>query len=94
MHLKSFFFTLHIFNFFYLKINKANINNNIIDSFQNRLNNLLSSTGFCLKSKVLEVSHKGKNMFFNFWALLKIYILKMKPQIVVVTYFSCRVVIQ
>ena len=46
-----------------------------ISSFQNRLNNLFSSTGFYLKSKVIEYSHKGKNMFFNFWALLlKMYI--------------------
>ena len=32
------------------------------------------STGFYFKSKVIEGSHKGKNVFFNFWALLlKIY---------------------
>ena len=32
------------------------------------------STGFYFKSKVIEDSHKGKNVFFNFWALLlKIY---------------------
>ena len=62
---------------FYLKINKPNMHNNIIDisSFQNGLNVLFSSTGFYLKSKVLEGSHKGKNMFFCFWTLLhKIYI--------------------
>ena len=33
-------------------------------------NDLFSSTGFYLKSKVIEDSHKGKNMFFNFWELL------------------------
>ena len=32
------------------------------------------STGFYFKSKVIEGSHKGKNVFFNFWTLLlKIY---------------------
>ena len=72
-------------------MNKPNIRNNIIDisSFQNGLNGLFSSTGFYLKSKVIEGSHKGKNMFFNFWALLlKMYIFE------VVTFFSCLVVIQ
>ena len=46
--------------------------NNIIDisSFQNGLNNLFSSTGFYLKSKVIEGNYKGENMFFNFGALL------------------------
>ena len=72
MYLELFFFTLHIFNFFYLRINKPNIHNNItgISSFQTGFNELFSSTGFCFKSKVTEASHKGKNMFFNFWALL------------------------
>ena len=72
VHLKLFFFTLHILNFFYPKINKPSIHNNIINisSFQNGLNNLFSPTGFSLKSKVIEGNHKGKNMFFNFWALL------------------------
>ena len=71
-------------------MNKPNIRNNIIDisSFQNELNGLFSSTGFYLKSKVIEGSHKGKNMFFNFWALLKMYIFE------VVTFFSCLVFIQ
>ena len=32
------------------------------------------STGFYLKSEALEGSRKGKNMFFNFRALLKMYI--------------------
>ena len=59
-----------------------------ISSFQNGLNNLFSSTGFYLKSNVLEGSHKGKNMFFNFRALLKMYIFA------VVTFFYCLVVIQ
>ena len=87
------FFTylLHIFDFLYLKINKPNIHNNIIDisSFQNGLNILFSSTGFYFKSKVLEGSHKGKKLFFNFWALLvKMYIFA------VLVFFSCLVVIQ
>ena len=53
-------------------IKKPNIHNNIagISSFQNGLNNLCSSNGFYFRSKVIEGSHKGKNMFFNFWALL------------------------
>ena len=53
MHLKLFFFTLHIFNLFYPEINKPNIHNNIIDisSFQNGLNDLFSSTGFYLRGK-------------------------------------------
>ena len=86
MHLKLFFFTLHIFNLFYPEINKPNIHNNIIDisSFQNGLKDLFSSTGLYLKSKVV-----GENMFFNFWTpLLKMYIFE------VVTFFSCLVVIQ
>ena len=60
-----FFFALHNFNFFY----KPNIHNNIsnISSFENGLRNLFSSTGFCLKSKVIESNHKEKNMFLNFW---------------------------
>ena len=79
------------FYFFYPQISKPNIHNNIINisSFQNGLNELFSSTSFYLKSKVIEGSHKGKNMFFNFWALLlKLYIFD------VVTFFSCLVVIQ
>ena len=42
-----------------------------MSSFQNGLNDLFSSTGFYFESKVIEGSHKEKNMFFNFWALLK-----------------------
>ena len=72
------FFLRGIFsNFFnYMKTNKPNIHNKIIDiaSLKNELNNLFLSTGLYLKSNVL-VSHKGENMFFNFWALLlKMYI--------------------
>ena len=39
--------------------------NKIIDisSFQIGINNLFSSTGFYLKSNVVEGNHKGKNMF-------------------------------
>ena len=65
--------------------------NNIIDisSFQTGLNVLFSSTGFYVKSKVIEGSHKGKNMFFNFQALLpKMYIFE------VVIFFSRIVVAQ
>ena len=60
------------FEFFYPRINKSNICNNIIgiSNFQNALNDLFSSTGFYFKSKVIEGSLKGKNMFFNFWTLL------------------------
>ena len=82
------FYTLH---FFSPKINKPNIHNNIdISSFQNGLNDLFSSTGFYLTSKVIEGSHNGKNMFFfNFWAFLfKIHIFQ------VVAFSSCLVVIQ
>ena len=66
VHLKLFFFTLHIFNFFYPEINKPNMHNNIIDisSFQNGLDDLLNSTGFYLKSKVIEGSHKGEKCIF------------------------------
>ena len=91
MHLNLLFSTLYSFNFLYPEINKANIHNNIIDisSFQNGLNDLYSSTGFYLKSKVIEGSHKGKKMFFNILALLfKIYIFE------VVTFFSFVLVIQ
>ena len=66
-------------------MNKLNIHNNIISgisSFQNGLNDLFSSTGFYFKSKVIEVSHKGKNNIFNFWTLFpKMYIFE------VVTFF-------
>ena len=64
---------------------------NIIDisSFQNGINDLFSSTGFYLKSKVIEGSQKGRNTFFNFWAfLLKMYIFE------IVTFFSCPDFIQ
>ena len=73
MHLKLFFFTLHIFNLFYPEINKPNIHNNIIDisSFQNGLNDPFSSTGFYFKSKVIEGSYKG--------ILLKMYIFEVVP---------------
>ena len=57
------------------------MHNNIIgiSSFQNRLNDLFSSTGFYLESKVIEGSCKGKNTFFNFWALLlKMYIFRLR----------------
>ena len=80
--LKLFFFTLHIFNFFYLKINKSNRHNNTIDisSFQNGLDNLFSTTGFYFKSKILEGSHKGKicfsifGHFFSKCTLLKLWL--------------------
>ena len=53
-----------------------------ISSFQNGLNNLSSSTCFGFKSKVVEGSHKGGNMFFIFWTLLKMCIFE------IVTFFS------
>ena len=31
------------------------------------LTNFFISSGFYFKSKVLEASYKGKNMFFNIW---------------------------
>ena len=83
------FFTSHIFNFFYLRINKPNMQNKIIviSSFQTGFSDLFSSTGFYFKSKVIEGSHNRKNMFLNFWALfLKIYIFQ------VVTFFSHLVI--
>ena len=46
-------------------------NINGISSFQTGLNDHFSSTGFYFKSEVIEESHKGKNMFFNFWTLLQ-----------------------
>ena len=66
-------------------MNKTNICNNITDisSFQNGLKDLFSSTGFYFKIKVIADSHKGKNVFLNFWEiLLKMYIFD------VVTLFS------
>ena len=62
----------------------TNIHNNIIDisSFQTRHNVFFSSTGFYFESKVIQRSHKGKNMFLKFKALLpKMYIFE------VVTFF-------
>ena len=43
VHLELFFFTMHIFDFFYQGMNKRNIHNGIIggiSSFQNGLNDL------------------------------------------------------
>ena len=53
---------------FFLSRNKPNIHNKIIDisSFPNGLNNLFSSTGVYLKSKVIVGSHKGKICFLIF----------------------------
>ena len=66
------------------------MHNKIIDilSLQIGLNDLFSSNGFYLESKIIEGNRKGKNIFFNFWRLLlKMYIFE------VVTFFSCLVVI-
>ena len=48
-------------------MNKINIHNNIgnISSFQNGLNDIFSSAGFCFNSKVIEGSHKGKKTGFS-----------------------------
>ena len=75
----------HIFLFcFYLRINRPNIQNNIIviSSFQTGLNDLFSSTSFYFKSKVIEGSHKKKNILGTF-----------SQNFEVVTFFS-RLVIQ
>ena len=47
-------------------MNKPNIYKNIISisSFQNGVNDLINSTGFYFKMKVMEGSHKGKNNVF------------------------------
>ena len=88
MHLEFAFIFLHciFFKFFYRSINKPNIHDNTIGilRFQNKLNDLFSSTGFYVKSKVREGSDNGKNMFFNFGALL----LKMCCFEVVAFFFS------
>ena len=88
MHLEFAFIFLHciFFKFFYRSINKPNIHDNIIGilRFQNKLNDLFSSTGFYVKSKVRGVSGNGKNMFSNFGALL----LKMFCFEVVAIFFS------
>ena len=49
--------------------NKPSIHNNIIgfSSFQNGLNNLLSSTGFYFKGKVIEGRHNWKKIMI-FWS--------------------------
>ena len=68
MHLELFFFILHSFFSFFIPIinpiNKPNIHNKItgISSFENGLNDVLSSTGFYFKSKVQQGSHKDKKM--------------------------------
>ena len=67
MHFKLLlFFFLHCI--FYQRMKKPNIRNNFgcISSFQNGLNNLFNSTGFCFKHKVMDGSHKGKNNVFFF----------------------------
>ena len=58
MHLELLVCTLHVLIFFYQRIHKSNIRKNIIDisHFQNGLN----LTGYYLKRKVIEGSHKGK----------------------------------
>ena len=91
VHLGLFFFALHIFEIFVAENRQTkHIHNNIIDisSFQSGLNNLLSSTGFYFKSNVIQGSHNGKNMIFNFWALLlRMYIFE------VVTFFVSHLVV-
>ena len=76
----------------YHRINKPNIHNNVIgiSSFQNGLQNLFSSTGFCFKSKVIEGSHKGKNMLFLSFE----HLFSKCTIFMFVTFFSCLVVIQ
>ena len=66
MQLELFFFTLHVFQFFYLRINKLNVHNNTISisSFQTGLKDLFRSTSFYFKSKVIEGSNKRKNIYF------------------------------
>ena len=62
-------FSHHIFLFcFYLRIDKPNIQNNIIviSSFQTGLNELFSSTGFYFESKVIEGSHEKKKKKYVF----------------------------
>ena len=61
VHLELFLFTLHIFKFFYPRLNKPNIHNNItgITSFHT-----LSSNGFYFKGKIIEASHKVKEYVF------------------------------
>ena len=72
MHLKLFFFTLHKYTQF---LQTYTITSLTLQVSKNGLKDFFSSTGFYLKSKVIEGSHKGKNTFFNFWALLlKMYI--------------------
>ena len=58
-------------------MNKPNIQNNIIGSipsFQNGLNKLFTSIGFYFKSKVIEGSLKGKNVFLILGTFFKMYI--------------------
>ena len=64
---------------FFIWINKPNIHNNItgISSLQNGLNDLFSSTGIYLKSKVRELVFTRRKMFFNFWAILRMCILRL-----------------
>ena len=59
------FFTLHVFKKFYQRMNKTNIDIGNISSFQNGLNDILSSTGFYFNSKVIEGSHKRKKIGFS-----------------------------
>ena len=64
--LELFFCTLYVFKLFHSRMNKPNIYNNIISisSFQNGHNDLIKSTCFYFKTKVMEGSHKGKNNVF------------------------------
>ena len=62
--------TLHIKNYS-LWINEVIIHNDVgISSFQNGLNNSLTSTGFYFNSEIIEGSHEVKNNIpFSFRAL-------------------------
>ena len=62
VYLELFFFTSHILQILNPRVNKPNIHSNIISisRFQNKLNDLFSSTGFYFMIKVIEGSHKQK----------------------------------
>ena len=80
MYINNYYFLHCMFSkFFYPRINKPNMHNNIdISSFWNGLNHPFGSTGFYLRAKLQKIIRKWKNnLFFIFQVIfLEVYIFK------------------
>ena len=62
MHLE-FFLTLNDFKSFHERMNKSNMQNNIIDGISSFQTGLFTSAGFYFKSRVMEGNLEMKNGF-------------------------------